>query len=119
MERFGHPPRRGSRLIHGFPRGRLGIDEKSEIRNPPGFGLLSGRLGKDIVHDHCGGYTLFFEPYRVPHGAAGAGPSGTDADHDQLCASLEFGNFALGCGGREGVFFAQRSDAPGMVNLRE
>jgi hypothetical protein len=118
FERFGHLPRRGSSLILRLPRGRLGIDEQSEIGNSSGPGLLSGRLSKDIVHDHCGGYALFFQPYSVPHGAAGAGPSGADTYNDQLCTGLEFGNFTLGCGGREGIFFAQRSDAPRMVKLR-
>jgi hypothetical protein len=119
LERFGHPPRRGSSLILRLPRRRLRINEKPEIRNPPSFGLLSGRLGEDVVNNHCGGYAPFLQPYSVPHGAAGAGPSGADAYNDQLCTGLEFGNFTLGCGGREGIFFPQRSDTSGMVNLRE
>jgi hypothetical protein len=105
LERFGHPPRRGSSLILRLPRRRLGINEKPEIRNPPGFSLLSGRLGEDVVNDHCSGYAPFFQPYSVPHGAAGAGPSGANAYNDQLCTLLEFGNFTLGCGRREGIFF--------------
>jgi hypothetical protein len=119
LERFGHPSRRGASLIFRLPRRRLGINEKPEIRNPPGFSLLSGRLGEDVMNDHCSGYALFFQPYSVPHGAASAGPSGADPYNDQLCTGLEFGNLTLGCGGREGIFFPQRSDASGMVNLRE
>jgi hypothetical protein len=118
LERFGHLPRRASSLILRLPRGRLGIDEQPEIGNPPGFGLLSSRLGEDVVNDHCGRYAPLFQPYSVPHGAAGARPSGADAYNDQLCTSLEFRNFTLGCGGGEGIFFAQRSDALGMVKLR-
>jgi len=79
MERFGHHLRRGSSLLLRLPGRRLGINEKSEIRNPPGFGLPSGRLGEDVVHDHYGGYPLLFQSYGVPHGAAGAGASGADA----------------------------------------
>lgn len=93
-------------MILRLPRRRLGINEKPEVRDPPGFSLLSGRLGEDVVHDHYGGYALFFQPYSVPHGAAGAGASSADAYNDQLCTSIKFGNFTLGCGGREGIFFA-------------
>ena len=112
-------PRRGPSLILGLSRRWLGINEKPESGDPAGFGLLFGRLGEDVVHDHCGGYPLFFQSYSVPHGAAGAGSSGADAYNHQLCSSLELGDFALGRGGREGVFFVQRGDAPGMVKLRE
>ena len=119
LERLGHLPRRAPSLILGLSRRWLRINQKPESGDPAGFGLLSRRLGEDVVHDYCGGYPLFFQSYGVPHGAAGAGASGTDAYNDQLCPSLEFGDFALGCGGREGVFLAQRGDAAGMVKLRE
>lgn len=118
LERFGYLPRRGPSLILRLPGRWLGINEKSEIGDPAGFGLLSGRLGEDIVHDYYGGYPLFFQSYGVPHGAAGAGPSGADAYEHQLRSNREFGNFALGCRGSKGVFFAQGSDAPRIVKLR-
>src|SRR5262245_21197201 len=119
LERVSYPSRRGSSLILRLPRRWLRINEKPEIRNPPGVGLLSGRLGEDVVNDHCGGYALFFQPYSVPHGAASAGPSSADADNDQLRTRLEFGNFTLSCGRREGLFFPLGRAASGMVVVRQ
>ena len=116
MERFGHLSCRRPRLIFCLPRERLGIHEQPEIRDPAGFGLLFCRLGKDVVHDNGGRYALSFQPYSVPHGAAGAGPSGANP-HNHQVGSREAGNFTIRCGGREGVFLTERGYALGLVKL--
>src|SRR5918996_5968847 len=107
VERFGHFPRRRPRLILCLPRKRLGINQQPEIRDSAGFGLLFGRFSEDIVHDDDGRYALSFQPYSVPHGAAGAGPSGANPCNHQV-GPRETGNFTLRCSGRKCVFLTQR-----------
>jgi hypothetical protein len=117
LQRFRHLPGRGARVILRLSRKRLRINEQPEIGDPSGFCLFSRRLGENVVNDDRCRYTLFFQPERVPHGAAGAGSSGADAYNHQVCPRLEVSNFTIGRGGREGVFLTEGRNALGVIKF--